>query len=148
MDTLACAIIFCIGAAKLLLSIPVGFALGLHPIEIFLAASLGSIVGIALIVFLGERVRASVLNRYGKNTVNWRYGRARRIWEKYGIKGIGLIGPLFPGAPLAAAIGVALGAPRYKLFAWFTAGVLIWSALIVALLYLGIMGISAFIQPQ
>ena len=40
--------------------------------------------------------------------------RPERLWERYGIYGVGLIAPLIVGVPAAAALGIALGAPRRR----------------------------------
>ncbi len=143
MDIVSCLTVFGLGAVELFLSIPAGFALGLHPLEVFLAASSGALVGLFSVIFLGEKVRAFILRRIKNDAENKRYERAQSLWEKHGIKGIGLLGPLFFGGPLTAAIGIALGASRHKLVIWLAAGVLIWSAALTALLHLGITSIFA-----
>ncbi len=145
MDAVACAIVFGIGAAKPLLGIPVGFILGLDPLSVFVAVSAGALACAGAIIILGEKVRSFVLGRWGNCAPGWRHTKARQLWENYGIKGMGLLGPLFPGAPLAAAIGVALGAPRLTLMTWLAAGVVFWTAALVALIHLGIVGVSALI---
>ena len=145
MDAVVCAIVFGIGAAKPLLGIPVGFILGLDPISVFITVSAGALACTVAIILLGEKVRSFALRRWGSGAPGWRHTKARQLWETYGIKGIGLLGPLFPGVPLAAALGVALGAPRLTLMAWLAAGVVFWTAALVALIHLGIVGVSALI---
>jgi len=145
VDAVVYAIVFGIGAVKPLLGIPVGFILGLDPLSVFIVVSAGALVCIAAIIMLGERIRSSVLRRWGSGAPGWRHTKAQQLWENYGIKGIGLLGPLFPGAPLAAAFGIALGAPRFTLMAWLAAGVVVWTATLVALIHLGIVGVSMLI---
>ena len=62
----------------------------------------------------------------------------RRIWERYGVIGWGLIGPLVLGAPLSAALGVGLGAPRGRLIFWLAAGVMLWTTVLTLAAVLGV----------
>ena len=52
--------------------------------------------------------------------------------------GWGLIGPLVLGAPLSAALGVALGAPRGRLLFWLGAGVVLWVTVLTVAAALGV----------
>jgi hypothetical protein len=61
----------------------------------------------------------------------------RRLWDRYGVIGWGLLAPLLLGAPLAAAIGVALGAARGRLVLWLGAGVVVWTTALTVAAVLG-----------
>lgn len=62
-----------------------------------------------------------------------------RIWEKYGVIGLGLASPLLTGAPLGAAIGISLGAPTGKLMWWMSIGIVIWSVILTAAVAYGLL---------
>nr|WP_243687607.1 hypothetical protein [Methanobacterium formicicum] len=74
----------------------------------------GAILSAIAITILGENLRARL--------VKWKYGdetalketRMYNLWNKYGIIGLGLLSPLIFGAPLGAAVGIALGAEKKK----------------------------------
>ena len=44
---------------------------------------------------------------------------------KYGTKGLGLIGPIFPGVTLTVLIGLASGIDRKDLATWMALGIVI-----------------------
>ena len=61
----------------------------------------------------------------------------RRLWDRYGVIGWGLVAPLLLGAPLAAAIGVALGAARRRLVFWLGVGAVVWTTVLTVAVTLG-----------
>ncbi len=46
-----------------------------------------------------------------------------RLWNKYGIIGLGFLGTLSVGAPISIAVGVGLNANLKKLLTWCCIGV-------------------------
>lgn len=114
-------------------AIPVGTALKLHPLFNGLASGLGAIIGVLLVVVIGDRLRNWLLRKKEQK----KKGRIYKIWEKYGVIGLGLLAPLITGAPLGAAIGVSLGAPPKRLFYWMSTGIVIWTIVLVVISTLG-----------
>ncbi|MBN6189052.1 small multi-drug export protein [Aneurinibacillus sp. BA2021] len=133
-----------IGASliELWAAIPVGFALNLHPTVIAIASAIGSILAAAAVIFLGKSLRRWLTKRMKKK--NGRQGRMARIWEKYGVIGLGLASPLLTGAPLGAAIGISAGANPVKLFVWMTIGIIVWSIILTAAVALGLLSLTSF----
>jgi len=67
------------------------------------------------VIIFGDRLRKWFIKwHYGGKSV--KEGRIYDIRNKYGIIGLGLLSPLLFGAPLGAALGIGLGAPRDSLF--------------------------------
>ena len=85
------------GAATFWSAIPVGIALGLHPILAGLAATLGNLAAVVLVVMLEGRLRLWI-PRYGRFTTQ--EDRLKRVWSQYGLVGVALLSPLITGAPL------------------------------------------------
>ncbi|MFI6639856.1 hypothetical protein [Streptomyces sp. NPDC050504] len=52
--------------------------------------------------------------------------RARRVANRYGVIGFGIIGPALFGTWGSAMLGTALGLPRWRLIGWLMAGVTLW----------------------
>ncbi len=106
-------------------AIPTGFALGLSPWIIFFASLAGGVAGIFIVAFLGDRIR----NFFAKNKVEKaekpKTGVVHRIWNKYGIIGLGLLGTMMVGAPVSLAVGISFKAPLQKLITWCCIGVFI-----------------------
>jgi len=72
----------------------------------------------------GEKIRNKI--------IHWRYkgkepkqGYLSRVWNKYGVIGLGLLSPLLLGAPLGAALGSILGAQRWRLLFWMSLAIII-----------------------
>ncbi|MEU2654151.1 hypothetical protein ABZ615_02395 [Streptomyces sp. NPDC007325] len=52
--------------------------------------------------------------------------RARRVVDRYGVIGFGIVGPALFGTWGSALLGTALGLPRWRLIGWLMAGVTLW----------------------
>jgi hypothetical protein len=53
--------------------------------------------------------------------------RGRKLWNKYGLPGLSLLGPLITGTHLAVIIGMSLGASKYWMAVWVTISIGLWS---------------------
>jgi membrane protein YqaA with SNARE-associated domain len=120
-------IIFVASVVELWLAIPLGFVMKVNPILIATVSAAGAILSAALVTILGDNLRNRLLK--------WKYGdekslkesRLYKIWNKYGPVGLGLLSPLLFGAPLGAAVGIALGAEKERLLLWMSIGIILWS---------------------
>jgi len=141
MNLEAIIIIFAASVVELWLAIPLGLILDVNPLIITIVSAAGAIVAAVGVTILGENLRTRLLK--------WKYGddealkktRLYGVWNKYGVIGLGLLSPLIFGAPLGAAVGIALGAQKNKLILWMSIGIIIWS---VGLTVAGSMGLLAF----
>ena len=132
-------LVFGASILELWVGIPIGLALQLNPFIIGTAAALGAILAAFLVSFLGGGIRERFIKwHYGENK-DFKEGNFYKIWNKYGIIGLGLLSPLLFGAPLGAALGIALGAERKALFLWMSVGIVIWSIFLTSAGYLGLM---------
>ncbi|MGI8875909.1 MAG: small multi-drug export protein [Egibacteraceae bacterium] len=61
-----------------------------------------------------------------------RQARAERVFARYGLPGLALIGPLVTGVHLATVIALGLRAPRTATAVWMTASLALWSAVVTA----------------
>ena len=134
--------VFIVSVIELWLGIPLGLYLNLNPMLIVIISAAGSILSAFTVVILGEGVR--------KWFIKWRYGdkspengKVYEIWEKYGVIGLGLLSPLLFGAPLGAALGIGLGAPKNPLLLWMTVGIIIWSLILTSAGFYGILGFQS-----
>jgi membrane protein DedA with SNARE-associated domain len=122
-------------------AIPLGFVLGLHPLIIVFTNIIGATIGVLIIIFAGERLRNRILKSHKSRKENGKPGAIQRIWQKYGVIGLGLLAPFLTGALLGAAIGIASGASAGKLLFWMTTGIILWTVILVSL---GVAGIEVF----
>ncbi len=117
-------------------AIPAGFAFDMHPFSIFLWSAIGGLVGVFVAAFLGDRIRAYF--RKDKPVKEKKPGLAHRLWEKYGIIGLGFLGTMTVGAPISLAVGVGFNAPLKKLVTWCCIGVLVRCAAFTAIGHYGL----------
>ena len=124
-------------------AIPAGLALGMSPLLVILTTSLSYACGVAVVTLLGERVRAWVIRRLGRKADVTSDSFLRRIWEKYGMVGLGLLSPMTVGAQIGAAIGLALNGKPRNLFIALSLGGLVWSIALTAAVTLGVLSVNA-----
>ena len=103
-------------------AIPVGFLLDLPPIEIYVSAVAGALAGLAIFIFVGSGLRTWIIKK--ANVSDERLGKGRDMLGKYGTKGLGLVGPIFPCVTVSVVIGLAAGIDRKELATWMSIGVL------------------------
>ncbi len=109
MDLAKLVAVFALGAVELWAAIPAGLALNASPVVVGVVAAAGAMLGVLVVVVLGERVRDWVVRRHGDGSETGPHGLIRRIWDRHGVVGLGLLAPLLTGAPMGAALGLALG---------------------------------------
>jgi hypothetical protein len=126
-------------------AIPAGFALGLNPIIVGLSTVFGAVAGTFIVIWIGEKLRQWLLRRHSKNKDQQKPGFIQRVWLRYGMIGLGLLAPMVTGAPLGAALGISLGAPKLRLMLWMSIGIILWTALLTTACALGIAGIEKLI---
>jgi membrane protein YqaA with SNARE-associated domain len=120
-------------------AIPAGIALNLSPVHIFLASALGGLSGTFLSAFLGDKIKAFIM-RYKKAKPaekKNKTGMVHRIWEKWGVVGLGLLGTIAVGAPASVAVGLGFNASLKKLLVWCSIGVIARSVLFTVIGYHG-----------
>jgi membrane protein YqaA with SNARE-associated domain len=135
--------VFGLGAVELWVAIPAGFAFQLHPVIVGFTAAIGAMLGVLAVIFLGERLRAWLIQRHGEKKEQGKSGIIHRIWHHYGIIGLGLLAPLLTGAPIGAALGLAFGVPASRVLFWISLGIIVWSIVLTLTGTLGVSGIEA-----
>lgn len=119
-------------------AIPAGFAFELSAWVIFLASLTGGLAGVFVAAFLGEKIKKLFQRKKKPNKEEKpKTGLAHRIWLKYGIIGLGLVGTFTVGAPASIAVGIGFNAPLKKLLTWCCVGVLLRCAVFTTIGYYG-----------
>jgi membrane protein YqaA with SNARE-associated domain len=110
---------------EIYVAIPTGFAMGLSAWVIFFASAVGGLTGVFVTAFLGDKIRDLVaIYRKPKIKEIKTDTLAHKIWNKFGIIGLGFFGTFTVGAPISIAVGVGLNASINKLVFWCCMGVL------------------------
>jgi hypothetical protein len=91
-------------------------AFGLSTPVILACTLTGGIAGVFIAAFLGERIERFINKKFRKNkALKPKTGLIYKIWDKYGLYGLGIIGTFFLGAPAAIGVGVGFNADMKKL---------------------------------
>lgn len=119
-------------------AIPAGFAFKLNPLVIFAASAVGGLVGVFVAAYLGDIIK-KWLSKFRKNEKpKTEPSFILKIWEKYGVIGLGLIGTMTVGAPISIGVGVGFNVPTNKMVFWCSLGVLIRCTLFTAIGHYGL----------
>jgi membrane protein YqaA with SNARE-associated domain len=86
-------IVFGLGTIELWIAIPTGIVLQLHPLETCITAATGAMLGVLIVLMLGEGARNRLMRQKGKSEEK-KHGRIYNIWARYGVAGLGLLAPL------------------------------------------------------
>ena len=119
-------------------AIPAGFAFGLSPWIIFFASVTCGLAGVFVAAFLGDKIRAIFHKKKPGTEEKIKHPMVYRIWNKYGIIGLGFLGTLLVGAPISIAVGVGFNANMKKLLTWCCIGVITRCVLFTGIGYYGL----------
>lgn len=114
-------------------AIPAGFAFKLSPVIIFLASMVGGLVGVFVAAYLGDKIKIWLAKFRKPKQEKTKPSFVLKIWEKYGIVGLGLLGTMTVGAPISIGVGVGFNVPTNKMVFWCCLGILIRCALFTTL---------------
>lgn len=121
-------------------AIPAGFAFKLNPLVIFTASAIGGLVGVFVAAYLGDKIK-TWLQKFRKTSSEKpkkEPGFILKIWEKYGVIGLGLMGTMTVGSPISIGVGVGFNVPTNKMVFWCSLGVLIRCVLFTAIGHYGL----------
>lgn len=118
-------------------AIPAGFAFGLSPWIIFFTSLAGGLTGVYVAAFLGERIKRLIARFRKPKPPKPRTGVIYKIWDKYGVIGLGFLGTMTVGAPVSIGVGVGFNVPLKKMLLWCCLGVLVRCALFTTLGHYG-----------
>lgn len=130
---------------EIALVIPLGIISGLSPVGVMLLAFTGNMLTVLLLIIGFQKVKEWVASKSKKDgeKESKRTDRGKRIWNKYGMPGLALLGPFLIGTHIAAFIGLLFGASKVNTTIWMTISIGLWT------LILGIataMGFNFFVQ--
>ncbi len=119
-------------------AIPAGFAFGLSSVLIFLASLTGGLAGAVVAAFFGDKIRAFFHKKKPADDEIKKHRVITRLWNKYGIAGLGILGTITVGAPISIAVGTGLNVNIKRLLAWCCLGVLIRCSLFTTIGHYGL----------
>ncbi|TYT60519.1 small multi-drug export protein [Natrialba swarupiae] len=119
---------------EILVVVPIAIGLGLNPIATGVVAFAGNALSVCGLVVFHRRLTEWWRARRGTNESEGggRYARARRLWDRYGLPGLSLGGPVLTGVHVAALVALFAGSRSRAVVGWMTVSIGAWTALLVA----------------
>ncbi|MEK3954994.1 small multi-drug export protein [Psychrobacillus sp. FSL K6-1464] len=113
------------------LVIPLGIISGLNPLAVIIVGFIGNMVTVLALIIGYDKFKLWLAKRNeGKEQkVSKRSERAKALWDKYGLPGMLMLGPILIGTHVAAFIGMTLGASKFKTTIWSTISIGVWAIL-------------------
>ncbi|MDZ5077135.1 hypothetical protein [Nesterenkonia sp. HG001] len=109
-----------------------GVLAGVHPAVAISAGVIGNMISLILVVYLAHWIRGSVLKRRNPEAVDPRKSAKRerviRIFDKFGVPGVSILGPLALPSQITAPLMVSVGASRNAVMGWMLVSVVLWGA--------------------
>jgi Ca2+/H+ antiporter, TMEM165/GDT1 family len=118
--------------------VPAAIAAGLAPVPVAVVAFAGNLLTLVLVVLVGDRMAAWWRRRRHRDgppgpAPAARNRRAEQVFDRWGLPGLALVGPLVTGTHLAGLIAVGFGAARHRVMAWMIAGLALWTVIVAVL---------------
>lgn len=122
----------------------IGIIGGIHPLVAVLAAAIGNLLCVGIVVLATSRVRAAVTTRRGAPTTTpaARREKFEKAYHRYGTPGVSLLGPLLLPTQFTAAALTSTGVPPRRVIAWQAAAIALWTTG-VTLIALGLIRLAA-----
>lgn len=122
--------VFLLSTFEIYVAIATGLAFQLSPHIICIATLLGGVSGVFVAAFLGDKIKNFVA-KYKKPKLpkepNSKDKMMRKLWDKYGVIGIGFVGSFIIGGPAAIGVGYGFGVQPKQLLHWCLTAVIIRS---------------------
>ena len=129
--------IYFLSMFKIIFGPTMGYAAGYSPLVSVIITVAGMMTTVLIITFFGERLRATILQRFikPKKVFTPKNRRFVKIWLKYGEIGIAFLTPILLSPPGGSIIAMALGGSRKKTIGYMFLWSVVWSTIITYTFY-------------
>ncbi len=138
----------------------IGIVGGIHPVLAVAAGALGNFVCVAVLVLLSSGARTAVVTRHRervrvraaaedqqgddaqsgilsapepRNGASARRAKFQRAFERYGVPGVSLLGPLLLPTQFTATMLAAAGVGRVRILVWQAIAIVGWTCVVAVL---------------
>lgn len=120
---------------------PIAILAGLPTVPVVLLAVIGNLLTVFIVIVFIDKIKQWRSKRKGEEEEGERSkkrtARAQKIWKKYGLPGMALIGPYLIGSHLAAFLALIFGGTKKSVTVWMTVSVVGWSVVFAVLAHVG-----------
>ncbi|MBP2239525.1 putative membrane protein [Cytobacillus eiseniae] len=149
---------------ELVTVIPLAIIGGLSPIPVAILGFLGNLLTILLLILFVDKIKLLLKTRKQKRVAvtevegmegehtngthavqdSKKQKRARVLFDKYGLPGLTIFGPLLVGSHISAFMGMSFGSSRGLVTGWMIASLVIWTVVATVLTNSGV----SFLAPD
>lgn len=111
---------------------PIAVLIGMHPVIAVTTAVVGNMISLIVVIYLAHWIRTAILHRRPQKTPQTpqtpsaKKDRVRRIFERFGVPGVSILGPLALPSQFTAPLLVSFGASRHAVMIWMLVSVILW----------------------
>lgn len=124
----------------------IGVVVGVPIWATLLAAVIGNTAAVAIVVYGAHWIREQIVKRRKPKEMSERQLKRRekgkRLFDKFGVPGVSLLGPLALPSQITAPMMVSFGANRHLVMLWMFVSIILW-AVGFALLAVGFLNLFA-----
>ncbi|WP_306057940.1 small multi-drug export protein [Natronococcus wangiae] len=122
-----------IPVVEILVVVPIAIGLGLDPVATGVVAFAGNVGSVYVLILFYRRIVDWLARRRSGSVAEAsdRSTRARRLWDRYGLPGVSLGGPILTGVHVAALVALLAGSRSRAVAVWMTVGIAVWTVLLV-----------------
>jgi uncharacterized membrane protein len=120
----------------------IGIVGGVNPVAAAIAGALGNFAAVLVVVLLSARIRAAATRkRAGRATRrSARMEKFQRAFNRYGVVGVSLLGPLLLPTHFTAVALTGVGVPKGRVLVWQGVAIVLWTTALTLI----ITGVIAF----
>jgi hypothetical protein len=126
--------------------VPTGVAFKFPVILSGLLTMAGAELGVIIVIVLGKPLQEWVNRKFEKQLAKMKSGKVMKIWDKYGVIGLGLLAPFLLGSFQCALLGLLLGAKPSRMLLWATMGVIVCGSVVTAIVGFGLEGAATLLK--
>ena len=115
--------------------VPAGIVVGLNPIATLISAVVGNSITIFLFAYFASSIREKLIARRvksGKPAILPKLDKALKAFDKYGVYGLAVLGPILIGTQFAAAAAVIAGVKPIRASILIITSLTLWAIAIAA----------------
>lgn len=118
---------------------PIGIVVGVAPIVAILAAIVGNIASMTIVVLATSGARDKLTN--AEKPLSPRRQRFTRAFDKWGVPGVSLLGQWILPSQITSSIMVGIGASKQKVIVWQVISIILWGVAFGALAWAAVAAI-------
>jgi membrane protein DedA with SNARE-associated domain len=133
--------IFIIGFIPFLeahVAVPVGVLLKLPIIPTALLGIVANIASVMLVILFTTLIKTKLTKNHNKSTLKGRLQKAQIYFNRYGVPGLSLMGPIVGANHISAFVSVAAGASKERVIVWQIISIILWGVGSGLLIYYGV----------